>query len=470
MVNQLLHKLHWKHLMLFLICLIRMDQVHAQYYKFVADNDGTTIYYTATGSSATVIRGDEHYSGDVIIPTTVSYDGKVFSVVAVGRFAFSECVDLTSITLPASLLSIEDYAFNGCTSLHSIVVPNSVTAIGVNAFDGCTDLVSVALSESLKSIEHSTFSKCRNLRAIDIPSSVRKIGDMAFNGCRLLQTITMPNSVSYIGTFAFAECSSLESLIIPNQLTSIEKYSFSGCSRLKALEIPNSVAFIDEWAFYNCSGLNTITIPNSVNYIGKWAFWGCNAITEVVSEIETPFDMSEYVFERDVRKKAILHVLAGTKDAYQNVTGWDFKNIEEEKPSLYHLIMWAKDSSKIATYALAERPKVTFNENRFAVECTDVEIEYYELEGLARFTYEKDIETAIGNVQKDGPKFKMNRESIMFFTLEEHSTISIYSINGSLVLRKTLQQTDEYTLPISNLTPGVYIINVNSSAFKIIKK
>lgn len=470
MENQLLRKVHWKHLMLFIVWLLSMNKVYAQYYHFEAESDGSTIYYTARGTSATVVSGDEQYSGNLIIPTTVSYDGKDFSVVAVGSFAFSECADLNSVSLPSSLLSIGDYAFYGCTSLKSIVVPNSVTAIGSNAFDGCTNLNSVELSESLKSIEYSTFSGCRNLRAIVIPSSVRKIGDMAFEGCRLLQTITIPNSVISIGTFAFDKCSSLESLIIPNQLTSIEQYSFSNCSRLKSLEIPNSVIFIDEWAFYNCSGLKNVTIPNSVSYIGEWAFSDCDAITEVVSEIETPFDMSEYVFERDVKKKAILHVPAGTKDAYQIVTGWDFKNIEEEEPSLYNLIMWAKDGSKIATYALAERPKVTFNENRFAVECTGVEIEYYELGELARFTYEKDSETAVRNVLKDSPVFKMNRDSILFSSLKEHSTISIYSINGSLVLRKTLQQAGEYTLPISNLTAGVYMINVNGSTFKIVKK
>lgn len=470
MEKQLLRKVHWKHLMLFIVCLLSMNNVYAQYYHFEAESDGSTIYYTARGTSATVVSGDEQYSGNLIIPTIVSYDGKDFSVVAVGSFAFSECADLNSVSLPSSLLSIGDYAFYGCTSLKSIVVPNSVTAIGSNAFDGCSNLSSVELSSSLKSIDYHTFYNCRSLRTLEIPNSVRKIGDMAFEGCRLLSTVSIPNSVASIGAFAFQNCSSLESLTIPNQLASIEQYTFAGCSRLTTLEIPSSVTFIDEWAFYDCSGLKMVRIPSSVSYIGEWAFTSCDAIASVISEIESPFNMSEYVFERDVKKKAILHVPAGTKEAYQNVTGWDFKNIEEEEPSLYNLIMWAKDGSKIATYALVERPKVTFNENRFAVECTGVEIEYYELEELARFTYEKDSETAVRNVLKDGPTFKMNRESILFTSLKEHSTISIYSIDGGLVLRKTLQQTGEYTLPISNLTAGVYMINVNGSTFKIVKK
>ena len=470
MENQLLRKVHWKHLMMLIVCLVSMNQVHAQYYRFEAESDGSTIYYTARGTSATVVSGDEQYSGNVIIPSTVSYDGKDFSVVAVGSFAFSECADLNSVSLPSSLLSIGDYAFYGCTSIKAIVVPNAVTIIGSNAFDGCTNLSSVSLSSSLKSIENHTFYNCRSLRTLEIPNSVRKIGDMAFQNCRLLSTISIPNSVTSIGTFAFEKCSSLESLTIPNQITSIEQYTFAGCSRLTTLEIPSSVTFIDEWAFYDCSGLKKVTLPSSVSYIGEWAFTSCDKIASVISEIESPFNMSEYVFERDVKKQATLRVPSGSKEAYLSATGWDFKNIEEEEPSLYNLIMWAKDGSKIATYALVERPKVTFNENRFGVECKGVEIEYYELGELARFTYEKDSETAVRNVLMDNPTFKMNRESILFSSLKDNSTISIYSINGSLVLRKTLQQAGEYTLPISKLTAGVYMINVDGSTYKIVKK
>ena len=470
MENQLLRKVHWKHLMMLFVCLVSMNQVHAQYYRFEAESDGSTIYYAARGTSATVVSGDEQYSGNVIIPSTVSYDGKDFSVVAVGSFAFSECADLNSVSLPSSLLSIGDYAFYGCTSIKAIVVPNTVTAIGSNAFDGCTNLGSVSLSSSLKSIENHTFDGCRSLRTLEIPNSVRKIGNMAFLNCRLLSSISIPNSVTSIGTFAFEGCNSLESLTIPNQLTSIEQYTFAGCSRLTTLEIPSSVTFIDEWAFYDCSGLKTVTIPSSVSYIGEWAFTSCDKIASVISDIESPFNMSEYVFERDVKKQATLRVPAGSKDAYLSATGWDFKNIEEEEPSLYNLVMWSKDGSKIATYALTGKPKVTFNENKFAVECEGIEIEYYELDNLARFTYEKDTETAIRSITTDKGMFAMNGGVLTFSSLKANSIISIYSLNGTLVLKETIPQAGEYVLNIANLNSGVYMVNVNGSTYKIAKK
>lgn len=466
-----LPKPQWQHLLLLLICLFCTSNIHAQYYQFQADSDGQTIFYTARGTSATIVYGDEKYSGEITIPESVFYDGKEFSVVAIGAFAFSECTELTSVALPSSLLSIGDYAFKGCTSLNSIVVPNSVTSIGSNAFDGCTNLASVTLSNSLKSIEYYTFYNCRSLRTLEVPNSVRKIGEMAFQNCRQLSNITLPNSITSIGVFAFDKCSSLESLTIPDQLTSIEQYTFSGCSRLKKIEIPSSVTFIDEWAFYDCSGLKTLTIPNSVNYIGEWAFDNCNALDTVYSDIENPFDIGQYVFERAVKSKATLHIPYGTKEAYQNVTGWDFKNIEEEKPLIYNLVLWAKDGERISIFALTQKPKVTFNDKKFAVECEGVEIEYFELENLARFTYEKNnVPTAIGNLVTEETKFKLDGESLLFSFSKANNMISIYSANGTLVSNKMIKQAGEYALPIANLGTGIYLVKVNGSTYKIVRK
>lgn len=463
-------KLKWRHLLLLLICLSPMIKAHAQYYHFQADNDGITIYYTARGTSATVVNGDVKYSGEVNIPATVSYDGKDFSVVAIGNFAFNECADLNTVTLPSSLLSIGDYAFHGCTSLKSIVVPNSVTAIGSNAFDGCTNMVSVSLPSSLKSIEYHTFYNCRSLHTIDIPSSVRKIGEMAFQNCRSLSKLVIPNSVKSIGLFAFEGCSGMETLTISSQLTAIEQYTFSGCSRLKILEIPSSVTFIDEWAFYGCSGLEKITIPNSVNYIGEWAFTNCDAITAVFSEIEIPFSIGQYVFELGVKANACLHVPAGTKDAYQDASGWDFKNIIEEAPELYNLVIWAKDGSKIAEYALTEIPKVTFESGAFVISSASTEIESYELDRLARFTYEKIESTGIKDIVTDDVSFSINGETLIFSSLKANSLVSVFALNGTSVFSKRIDQAGQYAFPLTNLTRGIYLIHVNDSTYKIVKK
>jgi hypothetical protein len=79
------------------------------------------IYYMVDGNEAVVtFRGifpsedDEEYTGSVIIPSAVNYNGVTYSVTSIG-----------------------DGAFDGCTGLTSIVIPNSVTTIGEVAFYGC---------------------------------------------------------------------------------------------------------------------------------------------------------------------------------------------------------------------------------------------------------------------------------------------------------------------------------------------
>ena len=392
----------------------------------------------------------------------------------IGGRALAGCTDIQALIIGGELEEVPFGLCEGCTSLTEVVVFSGLfhrmKKIQDNAFDGCTNMVSVSLPSSLKSIEYHTFYNCRSLHTIDIPSSVRKIGEMAFQNCRSLSKLVIPNSVKSIGLFAFEGCSGMETLTISSQLTAIEQYTFSGCSRLKILEIPNSVTFIDEWAFYGCSGLEKITIPNSVNYIGEWAFTNCDAIAAVFSEIEIPFSIGQYVFERGVKANACLHVPAGTKDAYQDASGWDFKNIIEETPELYNLVIWAKDGSKIAEYALTEMPKVTFEPGAFVISSASTEIESYELDRLARFTYEKIESTGIEDIVTDDVSFSINGETLIFSSLKANSLVSVYALNGTSVFSKRIDQAGQYAFPLTNLTRGIYLIHVNDSTYKIVKK
>ena len=132
------------------------------------------------------------------------------------------------------------------------------------------------------------------------------------------------------------------------------------------------------------------------------------------------------------------------------------------------LVVWAKDGTQVA-YALAEKPKVTFTETDLVITANGVEVNYT-LENMARFTYEDNTATAITNLQTDESTFKLDDESLLFPALKANSTVSVYSLNGTLIFKKTVRQNGEYAFPLSNLNAGVYMVNVNGLTYKIVKR
>ena len=100
-----------------------------------AEVDGIFYNLDAANKTATVtFKGDDpysynEYSGDVVIPETVTYNGITYSVTSLGDHCFYGCRRLTSITIPNSVTSVGRSCFSGCSSLTSITIPNSVTTI-----------------------------------------------------------------------------------------------------------------------------------------------------------------------------------------------------------------------------------------------------------------------------------------------------------------------------------------------------
>ena len=129
-----------KHLFkLSLLLLALLLPVSALAYDFEVDG----IYYNIdTYNSNNVIvtykaTNYNSYSGDIVIPNSVTYNGKTYSVASIGYSAFNGCTTLTNVDIPNSVTYIGYSAFHGCTTLTSVDIPNSVTSIGSYAFSNC---------------------------------------------------------------------------------------------------------------------------------------------------------------------------------------------------------------------------------------------------------------------------------------------------------------------------------------------
>ena len=290
---------------------------------------GNLYYNILTDSTVGVVRDDSYASlTTVTIPSTFSHNGTVYTVTEIKYWAFKECAELTSVTIPGSVTYIGGSAFADCTGLTSVNISHGLTTIGGGAFYNCTSLTSVTIPSSVTYIEGSAFAGCSSLATITIPNSVTNIGQDAFEGtpwyenqpdgaiyinnmlynykgtmpsktsitvkegtvsiCQYafyeqitLVSITFPNSLKSIGKCAFAYCNGLTSITIPNGVTTIGEQAFRSCDFLTSITIPNSVTSIEEEAFYSCRRLTSITIPNSITTIGIRVFEDCRGLTSV---------------------------------------------------------------------------------------------------------------------------------------------------------------------------------------------
>ena len=101
------------------------------------------IYYNLDKNSRTAevtykySDGKSSYTGNVIIPHKIVYEGTTYDIKHIGMGAFNSCSSPLSVTIPNSVISIGEQAFALCKGLSSLTIPNSIASIWKSAFSGC---------------------------------------------------------------------------------------------------------------------------------------------------------------------------------------------------------------------------------------------------------------------------------------------------------------------------------------------
>ena len=142
-----------KKIIVFLFSLILSVVFSTSALAYDVKIDGICYILISEDKTAAVTFGDEKYSGEVVIPSSITVEGKEYTVTFIGAYAFENCSGLTSVTIPNSVTSIDGYAFKNCSGLTSITIPNSVTVIDNDAFSGCISLTSITIPNSVTSID-----------------------------------------------------------------------------------------------------------------------------------------------------------------------------------------------------------------------------------------------------------------------------------------------------------------------------
>ena len=211
--------------------------------------------YTVTSIAHSAFYGDEITS--ITLPNTI---------VQIGAEAFGDCRNLTSISLPSSLKTIELGAFSG-SALYAITIPRSVTSIDGNIVVGCEFLDNITVESG-----NSVYDSRNNCNAV-----IQKDENTLIFGCK--NTI-IPNDVEIIGPYAFVNCKELTYIEFPEGLSWIGYNAFSGCTGLTTVNFPENLSDVGDEAFSGCTGLTYLYIPRRLS-IGKYTFRGCGGLQSI---------------------------------------------------------------------------------------------------------------------------------------------------------------------------------------------
>jgi hypothetical protein len=174
-------------------------------YTVGTGNYGQTTFYYLPGTSGWTSNGVPRFGFQQFFwNPQVPFGFKIVNgTISIGDyFGSSGAVSIPSEIDNLSVTSIGDYAFANCTNLTSITIPNSVTSIGNYAFAGLW-LDSITIPNSVNSIGEGAFQSCINLTGVSIPASVSYIGDVAFDSCTNLSVVFFQGNAPGAGPWAF---------------------------------------------------------------------------------------------------------------------------------------------------------------------------------------------------------------------------------------------------------------------------
>lgn len=333
-------------------------------------------YLLIKGSNvATVIAGDYSKLTKVVVPSSVSYDGTKYRVVAIAPSVFYRLSSLRSVEIGSGVETIGNQAFQECYSLTSVSLPESVISIGDNAFSNCNQLSAISIPRNVVSIGNSAFWYS-SMTEVSIPASTTSIGLNAFGGSPVeTMKVAADNAIydsrndcnAIIQTAQNRLVAGCKNTVIPRDVKIIGAHAF-WYSNIDSLRIPYGVVKLES----NClggDGLRYVEIPNSVTTFEEGIFHSCSNLISIVSMMKKPINISNayYTFNYgNLYSRATLYIPKGTKDAYMQADGWkEFKNIEE------------------MTGAQLTKPTMTYDGHLVSATTTENDVELYYGEGGA---------------------------------------------------------------------------------------
>jgi len=152
---------------------------------------------------------------------------ELYSVEKICDYAFHNSTGISSVTIPSSIKSIGNTAFpynlpsltitdirSWCSIVFGVVGGNPFRYTDKVYLNG-EEITDLTIPDGVTSINENAFEGLKSLTSISLPESLKKIGSNVFNGCTSLKSLTLPNNLTDIGSGMAEGCSSLTNVILP---------------------------------------------------------------------------------------------------------------------------------------------------------------------------------------------------------------------------------------------------------------
>lgn len=286
--------------------------------------NGVIYYLDNTELTAALVRQEYYYSGNLVIPNTVTYKGHEYTVTEIEQGALAACrYDLSSITLPEGLKTIKQDALSGIGAASIYCMATIPPTLGKQVFSkdtymdaplylraeakeayakaegwsGFSNVIAELTSNEMVVVEGRGYQlqKGEEMTATlffdDRVKSLRRITTMAKHDMKNARpySAVLPARVTHdgelytvtaIASYSFLASYDLNDIILPAQLTRIGDGAFGACPRLKSITMPGRLKHIGAYAFAR-SGLETVTIPKEVEHVGTGVFIRSEALTRI---------------------------------------------------------------------------------------------------------------------------------------------------------------------------------------------
>lgn len=325
-----------KHFIITLLALL--TSITASAYNTWTDANGTVWNFTTSGSTACIFNGyTTAISGtipaDLTIPTTLYVGETPYTVTSIGKYAFQNCSNLTSVTIPSSMTLIVSDSFNGCSDLTSVTILSDVITIERGAFWGSTSLLSVHLASTTPNVTADWEMYTNIVPNLYVPDASVDAYKAAWpnyayhvvpeSKCEYVYDITVTanesssavieeigeeDALNVVNLKVRGSFNSYDVMVFRNKMKNLRNLDLSDANvvassyayyanyktkdnivtsefvpvTIQSLKLPKDITAIEGYAFSGCVVLNALQLPDGITSIPEYAFQHCEQLNSII--------------------------------------------------------------------------------------------------------------------------------------------------------------------------------------------